>query len=35
MMPVKTTYEAKYEDDLIKFYADNYDNIIWDKVEEG
>ena len=23
------------EQDLVKFYADNFDDVIWDKVEEG
>ena len=35
MLPVKTSLEAKYEEDLIKFYADHYDNIIWEKVEDS
>ena len=26
---------VRTEQDLIKFYADNFDDVIWDKVEEG
>lgn len=35
MAPSKTSFEAKYEEDLVKFYAENYDSIIWEKVDEG
>lgn len=34
LVPVKTSFTAKYEEDLIKYYADNYDNIIWEKVDD-
>ena len=34
-MPKKLTFAAKYEEDLIRFYAENYDNIIWEKVEDA
>ena len=35
LMPNKLTFAAKYEEDLIRFYADNFDNIIWEKVEDA
>ena len=35
MVPEKTTFAAKTEEDLIRIYAENYENVIWDKIEDG
>ena len=34
-MPEKKTFAAKTEEDLIRIYAENYENVIWDKIEDG
>ena len=35
MVPQKVEFEAKSEEDLIRIYAENYENVIWEKVEDG
>ena len=35
MVPEKKTFAAKTEEDLIRIYAENYENVIWDKIEDG
>ena len=35
MVPEKTTFATKTEEDLIRIYAENYENVIWDKIEDG
>ena len=35
LCPEKYTVEFREEEDMIKFYAENFDEIIWSKVEEA
>lgn len=34
LSPEKVTVNVRTEQDLIKFYAENFDSIIWEKVED-
>lgn len=33
--PEKQVVEFKSEEDMIKFYAENFDEVIWEKVDDG
>ena len=33
--PEKQVVEFKSEEDMIEFYAENFDEVIWEKVDDG
>ena len=35
LLPEKETIQVREEEELIKFYAENFDDIIWGRVEEA
>ena len=35
LLPEKETIQVREEEELIKFYAQNFDDIIWGRVEEA